>query len=88
MITMVFWLMWVVMIAFWVLLGWVICALVTGATRRPGGPGRGVQQPGDAHRILDERLARGQIDAEEYRRLREVLDGDAGRSPAGTGSRQ
>jgi len=85
---MMFWLMWVAMIAFWVLLGWVIYALVTGATRRAADSGRGGQQPGDAHRILDERLARGEIDAEEYRRLREVLDGDADRSPAGPGSRR
>ena len=85
---MMFLVMWAATIVFWVLLGWVIYGLVTGATRRAADSARGGQQPGDAHRILDERLARGDIDAEEYRRLREVLDSDDHRSPAGTGSRQ
>jgi putative membrane protein len=79
-------LMWLVMIAFWALIIWAVYALVTGATRRPGEPGPGAQgQPGDAHSILDQRLARGEIDAEEYQRLRDLLDGGAGRSPAGSG---
>ena len=43
---------------------------------------------GGARRILDERLARGEIDAEEYRRLRDLLDGGAGRSTAGSGDRR
>src|SRR6266700_5002585 len=89
-------LMWIAMIAFWGLLIWAVYALITGATRRSdsterggperGGPERGGRQPGDARAILDERLARGEIDPEEYRRLREVLDGGTGRSPAGRGS--
>lgn len=33
--------------------------------------------PGDAHRILAERLARGEIDADEYRARLEALDGHA-----------
>jgi putative membrane protein len=97
MITMMFWygggwawwqagLMWLVMIAFWALLIWAVYALVTGITRRPSQVGQGgQQQPGDARRILDERLARGEIDAEEYQRLRDVLDGGSGRSTAGSG---
>jgi putative membrane protein len=80
-------LMWLAMIAFWTLLVWAVYALVTGATRRPGEPGRGEPgRPGDAQRILDGRLARGEIDAEEYQRLRDLLDGGTGRSPAGSGS--
>jgi uncharacterized membrane protein len=36
-------------------------------------PGRDPDpQPRGAARILDERLARGEIDAEEYRRLRDL----------------
>jgi putative membrane protein len=97
MITMMFWngggwawwqagLMWIVMIAFWALLIWAVYALITNVTRRPGQPGPGGQpQPGDARRILDERLARGEIDPDEYRRLREVLEGGPGRT-AGSGS--
>jgi putative membrane protein len=73
-------LMWIAMIAFWALLAWIVYALVTGITRRPdqrrpdqAGP-RERPRPGDARQILDERLARGEIGPEEYRRLREVLE--------------
>jgi putative membrane protein len=97
MIVMMFWngggwawwqagLMWFAMIAFWALLIWVIYALITNATRRPGQSGPHQQpQSGDARRILDERLARGEIDPDEYRRLREVLESGPGHT-AGTGS--
>jgi putative membrane protein len=96
MVAMMFWygggwawwqagLMWLVMIAFWVLLIWAIYALITGITRKSDQAGRDAPQPSSARRILDERLARGEIDPEEYRRLCEVLDGIPGR-PAGTGS--
>ena len=78
-------LMWVAMIAFWGLLIWAVYALFTNATRRADHSGDDQGHRGsDALRILDERLARGEIDTEEYRRLREVLDGGTGRSPAGT----
>jgi putative membrane protein len=96
MIVMMFWsgggwawwqagLMWLAMIAFWGVLIWAIYALIAGA-RRGGTAERGERQPGDARAILDQRLARGEISPEEYRRLRDVLDGGTGRSPAGTGS--
>ena len=80
-------LMWLAMIAFWALLAWAIYALVRGVARRPDQTGPdGQPQASDARRILDERLARGEIDAEEYQRLRDLLDGGAGRSPAGSRS--
>lgn len=72
-------LMWIGMVAFWALLIWAVYALVTGITRQDRG-----RQPGDARQILDERLARGEIDDEEYRRLRDILGGGSGRSPAQT----
>ena len=79
-------LMWLAMIVFWALLIWLIFILVTGAVGRPKQPGGGEQRGDDARRILDERLARGEIDIEEYRRLRNVIEGYAGgRTPAGTG---
>jgi putative membrane protein len=63
-------LMRVAMIAFWGLLIWAVYALVTSAQRRgPGSLGQGARQ------VLDERLARGEIDVEEYQRLRDVPDG-------------
>jgi putative membrane protein len=97
MIAMMFWygggwawwqagLMWLAMIAFWGVVIWAVYALVTGISRRPDETARGGRaQPGEARRILDERLARGEIDTEEYQRLRGVLDGGSGRSTAGTG---
>jgi putative membrane protein len=98
MVVMMFWygggwawwqagLMWVGMIAFWGLLIWAIYALVTSASRRPGpGPRDGEQRGGDARRIVDERLARGEIDTDEYRRLRDELASGNDRSAAGRGS--
>lgn len=80
-------LMWVGMIAFWGFLIWAAYALITRATRRPG-----PQTPGDEHRgddarhILGERLACGEIDTDEYRRLRDELASGEDRSPAGSGS--
>jgi uncharacterized membrane protein len=79
--------MWLAMIAFWALLIWVVYSLVAAAIRWPGPPDHGGQrQPADAHRILDERLARGEISTEEYQRLCEVLDSGTGHSTAGSGS--
>ena len=79
--------MWVGMIAFWGLLIWAIYALITSATRRPGAGAPGDEHSGDqARRILDERLARGEIDTDEYRRLRDALASGDDRSPAGSGS--
>jgi putative membrane protein len=85
---LVFWqaaLMWVGMIAFWGLVIWAIYALIASATRRDGGERHGP----DARRILDERLARGEIDAAEYQRLRDLIGaGDDRRSMADAGSRR
>jgi putative membrane protein len=98
MVVMMFWngggwpfwevaLMWVGMIAFWALLIWAVYALIINTTRRPDAQVRGGEHSGDnAQRILDERLARGEIDADEYRRLRDVLASGDDRSPAGSGS--
>jgi uncharacterized membrane protein len=113
MVTMMFWygagwlwwqvtLMWVGMLAFWGLLIWGIYALVTGAARRPGDGHNSdsgeARRGGGAFEILDERLARGEIDAAEYQRLRGLItsgdrqarteaDDDAN-APAGSGSRR
>ena len=80
-------LMWGGMIVFWGLVIWGIYAVVNGSTRRPGG---GMESGTDARRILDERLARGEIDTEEYRRLRDVISSDsprtAPRAPASSGT--
>ena len=79
-------LMWVGMIAFWGLLIWGAYALITGASRRSG-PGPSGEPRGDsARRILDERLARGEISTDEYRHLCDVLASGDGRSRADTGT--
>jgi len=75
-------LMWVGMIVFWGLLIWAGYALITAA-RKPS------QDRGDgdgARRILDERLARGEIDEAEYRRLRDLIGSRDQHEPAGTGT--
>jgi putative membrane protein len=57
----------------WVVLLVVVVALLRWS--RPGtGTGRGAQGPG-AHEVLDDRFARGEIDAEEYAARRRVLEG-------------
>lgn len=61
-------LMWVGMLAFWALIIWAIYLMLVGASRRDVGESRN-----RAHHILDERLARGEIDTDEYRRLLDVL---------------
>ena len=74
------------MIAFWALIIWGVWYLLVNATHRPADH---PQAPGDAKRILDERLARGEIDTDEYRRLLAVMSDDSvrggnGQSPVGT----
>lgn len=75
-------LMWVGMIVFWGLLIWGIYVLVSSAARRPGER----ERSGDARSVLDERLARGEIDAEEYRRLRDLIGSDTSGRPVSSGT--
>ena len=71
------------MVAFWGLIVWGIWFFVTSVTRSPDHD----HPSGGARQILDERLARGEIDAEEYRRLRDLItDGD--RVPTTAGDRR
>jgi putative membrane protein len=72
--------MWIGMILFWALLAWAVYALVTAATRKPR---RGGDDEGNARRILDERLARGEIDEAEYQRLRSLIGSGDQHEPAG-----
>ena len=61
-------LMWLGMIAFWAVVIWAVYALITsGSSRDDGGQGD------PARRILDERLARGEIDSDEYRRRLDAM---------------
>jgi putative membrane protein len=77
-------LMWAGMIVFWGLLIWAVYALITAA-RRPSRD-RDDDGGGSALRILDERLARGEINEADYRRLRDLLSSPERQESAGTGS--
>lgn len=65
-------------VAFWGLVIWAVYALVAGTGRRPGGEDRGPH----ARRILDARVARGEIDTVEYRRLRGLIAAEGDRQAA------
>jgi putative membrane protein len=91
--TGVHWWMWLLgfvgMVAFWGLIVWAIWSVVTSGN---GQPEHG-QNHGQAQRILDERVARGEIDADEYRRLRDVITtggqhAHSGRIPVSSGDRR
>ena len=58
-------------LAVWVLVVIAVVALFRGSRR--GTPSRGGVEDPDARRILDQRFARGEIDAEEYRARQDVL---------------
>ncbi|GAA6524977.1 SHOCT domain-containing protein [Intrasporangium sp. DVR] len=68
------WWMWLLMligtIGFWVLVAYVVRAVILG--RRPE-DGASTPRAAEPLRLLDERLARGEIDIEEYQRTRNVL---------------
>ena len=70
------------MILFWALLIWGAYVLISNANRKS----QGKEQEDDPRRILDQRLARGEIDAEEYWRLNDLLTSGTHHAPAG-GSR-
>ncbi len=84
------WLLGIVgMVAFWGLIIWAVWHFVTGLNR--GSEHR--QAPVEAKRILDERLARGEIDADEYQRLRDLMNagnvaGGNGQSPVSAGDQR
>ena len=72
-------LMSLMMVAFWggvIVLVWYLVTHA-GSANQPSKTARSPEQ------LLDERFARGEIDADEYRERRDVLRGGAGRkSPA------
>ena len=77
-------LMWIGMIAFLGLLVWAGYALIANAARRPAAA---EDHGGDPRRILDQRLACGEIDTTEYQRLRDLI-APGGRGAAGSGDRR
>ena len=70
----------VALVVFWAALAWIIVTLVRHRGTPPGSippaPGSGSSRPSsDALRILDERLARGDIEEDEYTRRRSLIEG-------------
>jgi uncharacterized membrane protein len=77
-------LMWIGMLAFLGVLIWVGYTLMTNASR-----GTHERRSGaDARGVLDERLARGEIDGAEYQRLRSLIAAGEGQAPADSASRR
>jgi putative membrane protein len=77
------------MLVFW---GVVICAIWYVVTHAVSSA-EPARRDGAAERILDERLARGEIDSGEYVRLRDTIRGEQtytgnGRTPVSSGGRQ
>ncbi len=48
-----------------------------GHRSEPGAPQQPQPGPSDAHRILDERLARGEIEVDDYKLRRDALSGNS-----------
>lgn len=65
----------VVMVLFWVFVVALIVWLVLTLARSQSQPGLTSSPTNGALRILQERLARGEIDVEEYRLRRAALEG-------------
>jgi putative membrane protein len=63
------------MVLVWLaVLGLVAWAVVRLGSSRPGGS-TAAPPPDSARSLLDQRLARGEIDAEEYARVRRLIEG-------------
>lgn len=65
------------MVAFWALVILAVVAIFRGTSRDTGRSDRATHR--DPMEILDERFARGEIDADEFTRRRDILRG----GPAG-----
>jgi uncharacterized membrane protein len=82
-------LMWIGMLAFLGVLIWIGYTLMTRQhQQRRGEQGAHERRDdADARGVLDERLARGEIDGAEYRRLRGLIAAGEDQAPAGSASR-
>ena len=68
--------LWMILFSVFVISGIVWLALTLARSAGPGGSGTGRAEGDSAERILGDRLARGEIDAEEYRtRLAALREG-------------
>ena len=75
------WGLWIVMIVamlvFFAILAWAVVSIIRLRDGHSGGgsQGRSRTSGSDALRILDERFARGEIEADEYTNRRDLLKG-------------
>ncbi len=76
-------LMWALMLAAVGVIVWAMSSLVSSLVGRPDHPG----DPEGPRRVLDERLASGEIDAAGYRRLRDLVGAEGG-TEVGSGARR
>lgn len=71
------WWMWVLMalgtLGFWVVVAYVVRAVIHGRSATPPPTATATWTGSEPMRLLDERLARGEVDAEEYQRTRNLL---------------
>ena len=71
------WWMWGLMalgtVGFWVVVAYVVRAVIQGRPAAPNPTSAGASTGSEPLRLLDERLARGEVDAEEYQRIRNLL---------------
>ncbi len=71
------WWMWALMalgtIGFWMVVAYVVRAVIHGQPASPSSTSTGPATGSEPLRLLDERLAKGDIDAEEYQRTRNLL---------------
>jgi len=82
-------LMWIGMLAFLGVLIWVGTLMTRQHQQRRGQQGaRGRRNGADARGVLDERLARGEIDGAEYQRLRSLIAAGDDQASAGSASRR
>lgn len=72
------------MIIFWGLLIWGLYVLITGSSRHSAIHHQG--SGGDARQILDQRLARGEIDLDQYHRLNEAIGNNRPKSQTDVGA--
>jgi uncharacterized membrane protein len=81
-------LMWIGMLTLLGVLIWIGYTLMTRQhQQRRGDQGAQERRSGaDARRVLDERLARGDIDAAEYQKLRGLIAAGDDQAPAGAAS--
>ena len=64
---------WILMLLFWGVVVWAVVAVVAVVTS--GSRRHAIDRSVESRKILDRRLATGEINDDEYRQVRELLEG-------------